>query len=148
MPGIPGYVDIGPEIRNKGPLYLVEARQGQGAFRARVLDAYSRRCAITGERTEPALEASHIRPYRESGPNRVNNGLLLRADLHQIFDAGYITVTSDYRVEVSKKVKEEFENGREYYRFHGQALANLPRLRLERPSAEYIGWHNLHVFRG
>ena len=90
----------------------------------------------------------HIRPYRESGPNRVNNGLLLRADLHQIFDAGYITVTSDYRVEVSKKVKEEFENGREYYRFHGQALANLPRLRLERPSAEYIGWHNLHVFRG
>jgi putative restriction endonuclease len=146
--GLPGYLEVGPEIYKEGTLSLVEARQGQGAFRARVLDAYSRRCAVTGERTEPALEASHIRPYKESGPNRLNNGLLLRADLHQIFDAGYLTVTTDYKIEVSMRIKEEFENGKEYYRFHGQALMSLPLTKNERPSADYIGWHNQHVFRG
>jgi putative restriction endonuclease len=148
LPGIPGYLDVGPEIRKKGPLYVVEARQGQGAFRARVLDAYGRRCAITGERTEPALEASHIRPYKESGPNKVNNGLLLRADLHQIFDAGYITVTSAYRIEVSRKIKEYFENGREYYRFHGQILTNLPSDPTDLPSVGFIEWHNQYLYRG
>lgn len=145
---VPGYLELEPEIRQKGPLYVVERRQGQGAFRTKVLDAYSRRCAISGERTEPALEASHIRPYEESGPNRVNNGLLLRADLHQIFDAGYITVTSGYKIEVSRKIKEQFENGREYYRFNGQILTNLPSKPTDRPSLGFIEWHNEHLYRG
>jgi putative restriction endonuclease len=148
LPQIPSYLDLGPEIRKKGTLYVVEARQGQSAFRAKVLDAYSRRCAMTGERTEPALEASHIRPYNESGPNRVDNGLLLRADLHQIFDAGYITVTSSYKIEVSKQIKEEFENGKDYYKLHGQTLLTLPDRLQDHPSAAYIAWHNQFVFRG
>jgi putative restriction endonuclease len=144
---LPPFDQFVVDIKRKGPLYLVEARQGQGAFRTIVLDAYSRRCAVTGERTIPALEASHIKPYAEAGPNAVNNGLLLRADLHQVFDAGYITLTADYRVEVSKRIREEFYNGREYYRFHGQPLTNLPPTPLERPSKEFIDWHNQRVFR-
>jgi putative restriction endonuclease len=148
LPRIPGYLDVGPEIRKKGPLYVVEARQGQAAFRTRVLDAYSRRCAITGERTEPALEASHIRPYNESGPNRVNNGLLLRADLHQIFDAGLITVTPDYRICVSKRIKEQYDNGREYYQFNEKPLAILPTNLMDRPAPTNIEWHNSRVFQG
>ena len=49
-------------------------------------DAYERRCAVTGEKTLPVLEAAHIRPYALLGPHRVNNGLLLRSDLHKLFD--------------------------------------------------------------
>lgn len=95
--------------------YLANIRIGQGAFRVLITDAYSRRCSISGEKTLPVLEAAHIKPYSQSGPNKTENGLLLRADLHKLFDTGYITVTDSYHVEISKRIKEEFENGRDYY---------------------------------
>lgn len=75
-----------------GSEYLTRPRLGQGAFRLVVTEAYNRRCAITGERTLPVLDASHIKPFSLSGPNQVNNGLLLRQDLHTLFDLGYITI--------------------------------------------------------
>jgi putative restriction endonuclease len=131
-----------------GAEYLTRARLGQGAFRVLVTDAYSRRCAITGERTLPVLEAAHIRPYAESGPNLISNGLLLRSDLHILFDDGYVTVTEDLRVEVSKRIKEEFENGREYYQHRGKALLIVPGGTEERPSKEFLRWHNEHRFLG
>jgi len=129
------------------PLRLIRGRLGQGAFRSLVTDAYTRRCAISGERTLPALEAAHIKPYAESGPNRTENGLLLRSDLHRLFDSGYVTVTPERRIEVSRRIKEEFENGRDYYRYHGQELATVPRNCAERPDAAYLDWHNQNLFR-
>ena len=80
-----------------GAPVTIRPRLGQGAFRVEVTDAYFRRCAITGEKTLPALEAGHIRPYAKSGPHEIRNGLLLRSDLHNLFDLGYLTVTLDYR---------------------------------------------------
>ena len=68
----------------------------------------------------------HISKYSSQGPHTISNGILLRSDLHKLFDSGYITITNDYRVQISKKIKEEFENGREYYRYHGQELLHLP----------------------
>ncbi|MEW6511719.1 MAG: HNH endonuclease [Bacteroidota bacterium] len=144
----PGYLELEPEIRKKGPLYVVEGRIGQSGFRTSLIEAYHRRCAISQERTMPALEASHIKPYNQSGPNKVSNGLLLRADLHQIFDEGYITITTDFRIEVSKRIKQEYENGREYYRFNGLLLPNLPDSPHERPDRSFIQWHNENLFRG
>jgi putative restriction endonuclease len=131
-----------------GADYLTRARLGQGAFRILVTEAYERRCAITGERTLPVLEAAHIRPYSESGPHLISNGLLLRSDLHILFDDGYLTLANDLRVEVSKRIKEEFENGREYYRYHGARLSVLPEREDERPSLEFLRWHNERVFLG
>lgn len=131
-----------------GDEYLARARLGQGAFRVLVTDAYQRRCAITGERTLPVLEAAHIRPYADEGPHRVNNGLLLRSDLHKLFDDGYLTVTPDMRIEISGRIREEFENGREYYQHHGQTLRIRPASAVERPSAEFIRWHNENVYLG
>jgi putative restriction endonuclease len=113
-----------------------------------VTEAYSRRCAITSERTLPVLEAAHIRPYAEEGPHLVANGILLREDLHTLFDDGYLTLTEDLRVEVSRRIKEEFENGRDYYRHHGQRLANLPSAPEDRPSGKFIRWHNEHKYLG
>jgi putative restriction endonuclease len=131
-----------------GAEYLVAPRLGQGTFRVLVTDAYQRRCAITAERTLPALEAAHIKPYGESGPHRVENGLLLRADLHRLLDSGHITVTGALRVEVSRRIKEDFENGRDYYALHGRQLQVLPKRPVERPSREFLEWHNQHCYLG
>lgn len=113
-----------------------------------VTDAYNRRCAATGERTLPTLEAAHIKPYAESGPNRIANGLLLRSDWHRLFDEGYVTVTPDHRIEVSDRIREEYENGREYYQHHGQQLTAMPDEPWQKPSQEFIEWHNDNIYRG
>ena len=73
-----------------------------------VTELYHRKCAVTGERTLPALEAAHIRPYAEGGEHSAANGILMRRDIHSLFDAGYVTVTSDHRFEVSRRIREEF----------------------------------------
>lgn len=129
-----------------GAEYLTRARLGQGAFRILVTEAYSRKCAITAERTLPVLESAHIKPFAKSGPHRTNNGILLRSDLHKLFDLGYITITEDYHIEVSKKIKQEYENGRAYYALHGNKLLNLPSNPLDVPSKQYIEWHNKEIY--
>ncbi len=129
-----------------GSEYLTKPRLGQGTFRILVTEAYTRRCAITGERTLPVLEAAHIKPFALSGPNSTNNGILLRSDLHKLFDLGYLTVTKDFHVEISKRIKEEYENGREYYALHGQQMKILPDGITDRPSAQYVEWHNHNVY--
>lgn len=139
QPAIADQVQEGPRY---GADYLTRARLGQGAFRVLVTDAYQRRCAISGEKTLPVLEAAHIQPFAERGPHLVANGLLLRSDLHTLFDRGYITVTEELRVEVSPRIKEEFSNGRAYYQHHGQRLAVMPRSASEHPSAGFLRWHN------
>ena len=130
-----------------GPEYLTRGRLGQGAFRVLVTDAYQRRCAVTGERTLPVLEAAHIRPYSLRGPHRISNGILLRSDLHKLFDLGYITVTPDLRLEVSQRLKAEWENGREYYTHHGTELRFRPQEASSVPSREFLIWHNENTFR-
>ena len=130
-----------------GKPILVQPRLGQGAFRLLVTDAYQRRCAVTGERTLPVLDAAHIRPYAELGPHRLENGILLRKDLHALFDAGYVTVTPSLELRVSRRIREEFENGRDYYALEGSSV-RLPMPPAPPPSAEYLEWHGDTVFRG
>lgn len=134
------------------PLYyqkvLSKVRIGQDAFRVLITDAYTRKCAITGERTLPVLEAAHIKPFAKSGPYFISNGLLLRSDVHKLFDKGYLTISSDLKVEVSGRIKEEFENGREYYKYHGNNLITLPSRAIDKPSRTFLEWHNEHVFKG
>jgi putative restriction endonuclease len=134
------------ETARYGPGYVVRNRLGQGAFKVLVTDAYNRRCAVTGEKTLPVLQAAHIKPYSESGPHKIDNGLLLRADLHILFDKGYLTVTPDLRTEVSKRIESNFHNGKEYYKFHGKKLEVIPSQQMDHPSAEYLRWHNEYRF--
>ncbi len=138
---------IGDPPGGYGKPTLILPRLGQGSFRVMVTDAYQRRCAITREKTLPALEAAHIKPFSESGPHSVDNGLLLRSDIHRLFDSGYVTVTSDHRFEVSHRIKEEFDNGEQYRRFHGQEI-HMPPTPHFKPSPEFLTWHNENVFRG
>ena len=135
----------------ESPMYgnsvLTKVRLGQGAFRVLVTDAYNRKCAISGEKTLPVLEAAHIKPYAHSGAHFISNALLLRSDLHKLFDSGYLTITPDLKVEVSRKIKEEFENGREYYKFHGGNIFNLPSRVQDKPASRFIEWHNENVYK-
>lgn len=126
---------------------IIRPRLGQGAFRVLVTDAYHRACAITEEHSLPVLEAAHIKPYNESGEHEVSNGLLLRSDFHRLFDRGHITVTPEYKIEVSRRLKEEFENGHSYYPFHGRPLHNFPQNPQDWPAKQLLIWHNEQVFR-
>lgn len=130
-----------------GSPLVIRPRLGQGAFRVMVTDAYERRCAVTRERTLPALEAAHIRPFHAKGPHRVCNGLLLRSDIHRLFDAGYVTATTDHRFEVSRRLKEDFDNGEQYQRLHGSSL-HLPGAQVLQPRSEFLSWHNDQIFKG
>jgi putative restriction endonuclease len=129
-----------------GTPQLVAPRLGQGIFRVAVLDAYGRACAATGEHSLPALEASHIQPYANEGPHQVSNGVLLRADIHRLFDQGYLTITTDHRLEVSGRLREDYQNGRTYYPLHGSTIT-VPRQEADRPSASFLEWHNTQVYR-
>ena len=126
---------------------LVPPRLGQGGFRVVVADAYHRRCAVTQERTFPALDAAHIRPYRDGGVHETSNGLLLRRDIHSLFNAGYVTVTPSLNFEVSRSIREEFENGRDYYALHG-ARITAPTGSDQSPNSDALAWHNENIFKG
>ncbi len=135
------------EIARYGQPIITLPRLGQGSFRIIVTDAYERRCAVTNERTLPALDAAHIKPYSESGKHIVSNGILMRRDLHALFDKGYVTITPSMKVEVSRRIKEEFENGRDYYRLQGSTI-RLPTDPANIPSRDYLEWHNYNIYRG
>ncbi len=126
---------------------LIRLRLGQGAFRIMVTDIYERRCAVTQERALPTLEAAHIRPVAEGGEHRVNNGVLLRADVHKLFDRGYVTVTPDYKFRVSRQLKDKFHNGEHYFRLRNQTIW-VPAHSEDRPARERLEWHNDKVFKG
>lgn len=127
---------------------MVNQRIGQGSFRVLITDAYQRRCAITGERTLPVLQAAHIKSFSEGGPNAISNGILLRSDLHTLYDRGYLAIDEDYRVDVSKRLHEDFDNGQAYYALKGCRLAVLPERQQQRPLKEYLQWHNDMVYLG
>lgn len=130
-----------------GEPVLIKPRLGQGAFRLLVTDLYGRRCAITKERTLPALEAAHIRPYADGGEHSPNNGILMRRDIHSLFDQGYVTITPDHRFEVSRRIREEFENGRHYYELHGSSVT-IPSIASQQPDRSALAWHNSSRYLG
>lgn len=138
------YVALG---RRYGEPQLVRPRLGQGAFRVAVTDAYKRQCAISGGRVLPALDAAHIRSYSDGGPHEVSNGLLLRRDIHCVFDAGYATIDEDLRWVVSDRVRTDFNNGNEYRRVHGNQLF-VPTSIAARPDPEQLRWHRENKFLG
>lgn len=126
---------------------LMRQRLGQGAFRLAVTDGYSRRCAVSGEKTLPILDAAHIRSYADGGEHSVANGLLLRTDIHRLFDLGYVTVTDERRFAVSERLKADFDNGVHYYAMQGNELA-LPSCGYAPPADEALRWHRENRYLG
>lgn len=140
--GFPGVAES--SVRRARPTTIVP-RLGQGTFRIAVSEAYDWGCAATDEHSLPALEAAHIKPVSADGPNSVTNGILLRADLHRLFDKGYLTIDTEQRLLVSNRLKHDFNNGKSYYPYHGKRLRD-PHLSAMRPRVDHLQWHNEHVF--
>lgn len=131
----------------RGAPTLRRLRLGQGIFRVSVLDAYGRACAVSGEHSLPVLEAAHIVSFARGGPHDVRNGLALRSDFHRLFDLGYVTVDADHRFVVSRRLADDFGNGRSYRDFHGQPIT-IPAEVDARPAASALAWHRENLFLG
>jgi putative restriction endonuclease len=148
--GTPVELDFTQPWHRTGPVFgdprLAPYRLGQRSFQAVVLDAYHRRCAITGTHITPVLQAAHIRPVTAGGEHRLDNGLLLRSDVHTLFDRGYLGVDPRYRLLVSRRLREDFENGDQFYARAGQII-DLPEHRVDRPQREFLEWHLGEVFQ-
>ncbi len=129
-----------------GPLQTILPRLGQQSFRLAVRDAYGA-CAVTGEHSLPVLDAAHIQPYGQGGEHRLVNGMLLRRDVHRLFDLGYVTVTPEYRFIVSEELRAQYDNGRVYYEMAG-AQIGLPSDQGQQPDRDSLAWHGENVFRG
>ncbi len=143
-------VDLSRSWHDTGPVFgdprLAPYRLAQRSFKAVVLTAYHGHCAITGTKIRPVLEAAHIRPVSDGGQNRLDNGLLLRSDVHTMFDRGYLGVDSSHRLVVSPRLHDEFGNGEQFYAKSGQVIA-LPDRKGDRPHREFLEWHLDTVFR-
>ncbi|WP_298885140.1 HNH endonuclease [uncultured Serinicoccus sp.] len=130
------FADLDEDLRVRR-LQLVALRQGQPRFRSDLLRAYGGRCAITGTAVESVLEAAHISPHKGGHTNEVWNGMLLRADIHTLFDLFLITVEVDsMRVRVSPALSNS-----EYESLEGVTV-NLPGRLDEQPLAEAFAGHN------
>ncbi len=143
-------IDLSQPWHDTGPVFgdprLAPYRLAQQAFKAVVLNAYHGHCAITGTKIRPVLQAAHIRPVTVGGENRLDNGVLLRSDVHTMFDRGYLAVDPSYRLRVSPRLRDEFGNGEQFYQKAGQVIA-LPGRRLDRPQREFLEWHIDTVFK-
>lgn len=113
----------------------VKRRQGQPQFRRALIRAYGGRCAVTGCAIEALLEAAHIHPYRGADTNRVDNGLLLRADIHTLLDLGLITIGPAFAIIISDKLTKT-----EYVTLDGTKL-RLPDTAADMPSNQALAWH-------
>lgn len=112
---------------------IVNSRIGQGRFKGEVLKAYDNRCCITRSTIPEILEAAHIQPYISKDSNHIQNGLLLRSDIHRLFDNNLICIDANYRIVVSHQIPE-------YQYLHRQIL-NLPRYQNQFPSQEALANH-------
>lgn len=144
--GLAAAADDGVAERFGAPV-TTRPRLGQASFRMAVTAAYEGACAVTTEHSLPVLEAAHIRPYGDGGEHATSNGLLLRSDLHRLFDRGYVTVTPGHVLRVSRALRDDYANGATYYPMDGRQV-HVPAAAGDRPDARLLEWHGDEVFRG
>lgn len=109
--GLGGVKTPAEEEAQKRSYYLTLARPSQSAFRKLLLAAYGERCSITGNAVPETLEAAHVEPFRMGGGDTLQNGILLRADLHRLFDSGTIAINPDSLVvSVADRIKIDYRD--------------------------------------
>ncbi len=132
--------------------YLMKTRIGQYFFRMSVLNAYSNRCCVTGFSKSDLLVASHIKPWRVSDDRtektNPSNGLCLNSLHDKAFDRGLVTITQDFRILISKSMKnvEMDERTRDWFMSYNYQPIYLPDKFL--PAKKFIEYHNDMIFQG
>lgn len=127
---LPGFDPDSDSEGKKRLLRQIAIRQGQAKFRDELLEAYGGRCAVSGCSLQPILQAAHISPYNGVKSNHVSNGLLLRADIHTLFDLGLLRVDA---VERTISIAPSLI-GTEYERYVGMKVS-MPKKPTHCPSA-------------
>lgn len=134
----PGYISS----ERARTLRSICARRGQARFRQNLITAYNGACCVTGETTLAVLEAAHIHPYRGEDTDQPSNGLLLRSDLHTLFDLGLWTVDAAYIVRIAPTL-----NTSVYAAFAGRRIA-VPAGASVKPSHAALKYHRETIFQG
>lgn len=124
---------VGEEVQ----LVAIKTRRGQAPFRERLLRAYDSTCAVSGSKVEPLLEAAHIVPHAVMTNYAVTNGILLRSDVHTLFDLHLIAIDIELQVKVSKSLKWT-----EYWQYNGRRMFALPASMQEYPSPTSLSLHH------
>jgi hypothetical protein len=124
------------EDARKRLISAIVRRQGQPKFRKALIEAYGGKCAITGCALPAILEAAHVHPYMGEHTNVVSNGLLLRTDIHTLFDLHLIAIEPElFTVLVSPDL-----DGTEYAQLRGRALRSTLR-QTQLVSSDALAWH-------
>ena len=113
----------------------VTMRRGQSQFRSMLLNAYDNRCAVTRANEPVVLEAAHISPYDGPASNTSDNGLLLKSDIHKLFDRGLLVIQPDYTTLIAPSLR----NGQ--YSIHEGQRILLPEQRGFYPSPRLLEHH-------
>jgi putative restriction endonuclease len=135
-----------PEGKEK--IRFVKTRVNQYFFRDSILGIYDGKCCITGLSIPKLLVASHIVPWAYDSKNRLNpeNGLCLNSLHDRAFDEGFLTVTTDYKVKLSKAIldfqKEEVVK-KFFNDFEGLTITMPERYF---PSMKFLEYHNQNIF--
>ena len=120
----------------------VSYRRGQKKFRDNLLRIYDSKCVMSGCKEKEVLQAAHILPYTDAETNKIDNGLLLRADLHNLFDLYLISINpKDFTILVSREIKDS-----DYRKLHGKKI-KMPKNEIKSPSKKALAIH-LKNFKG
>ena len=128
---------------------IIKTRVNQSFFRSTILSSYNQKCCITGLSIPDFLVASHIIPWKEDEKNRLNphNGLCLNSIHDRAFDRGFITITPDFKVLISKcfnEYSDEIAVNELFSKYNNQSII-LPDRFL--PSKEFLDYHYQNIFR-
>ena len=110
----------------------INLREGQSEFRQKISKAYHYKCCVTGESCPDLLEAAHIQSYISKDSNHIQNGLLLRVDIHKMFDSGLIAINKDYEIIISSEITTDY-----YHNLAGRKIT-LPDDIADYPSKEAL----------
>jgi len=120
----------------------INARRGQKKFREKLLEAYNNKCAVTNCPIIEILEAAHIYPYKGTDTNNIQNGLLLRSDIHTLFDLGFITINYlNLKIEINSNLEND-----EVYKDLAGIEMQRPNDTSASPSREALRYHNENIF--
>ncbi|MBA1291614.1 HNH endonuclease [Pseudomonas japonica] len=122
-------------------LRAVVVREGQGDFKDDLLKAYGEKCAMTDCEVVQILEAAHIKPYRGPETNRIDNGLLLRADIHTLFDKGLLWVDENFLIQISNRLHDS------EYAILSKKPLRMPIDASSRPHPDHLAAHRKAILK-
>ncbi len=146
---IPAFQEEQQEIERPIIERVVKRKFREAAFAKLVKHSYDQTCAITGVKIingggRAEVQAAHIKPVADNGPDSVRNGLALSGTVHWMFDRGLISINEDYTILKAKdKIPEQIER-----MINPDNKLYLPAHITDRPHPGFLKYHRENIFKG